>query len=97
MEEEEEGRGEEEGHPGGAWLDVRSDSTRLTALAPTWRSTGDVSIPSDVLEEVARITGTRKSRPQPRWHLHSRPSGRDLPLDRRVREQLAAASVCRKS
>ena len=75
----------------GLGFDVRSDSTRLTALAPTWRSTGDVSIPSDVLEEVARIHGYEEI---PAASLggtftHVPPAG-IYPLDRRVREQLAA-------
>lgn len=59
-------------------------------VAPTWRSTGDVSMPHDIVEEVARIYGYDNLtvadipitlRPSP--SLHRRP------LDRTIREQLA--------
>ena len=33
------------------------DDTSLRVVAPSWRSTGDVSLPHDILEEIARIHG----------------------------------------
>jgi len=72
-------------------FEVRLDGTHLRVLAPTWRSTGDVSLPEDVLEEVARSHGYA-SLPAARLggtFTHLAPA--ELrPLDRRVREQLAA-------
>jgi phenylalanyl-tRNA synthetase beta chain len=70
---------------------VRTDGTTLATVAPTWRSTGDVSIPDDVLEEVARILGYEEipaaALAGTLIHL---PPGETYPLDRRIREQLAA-------
>ena len=75
----------------GLGFDVRSDSTRLTTLAPTWRSTGDVSIPDDVLEEVARIHGYEEIPAASLGGTFTHvPRAGIYPLDRRVREQLAA-------
>jgi len=38
-------------------FDVTIDGDDLTVVAPTWRSTGDISIKDDVMEEVARMYG----------------------------------------
>lgn len=38
-------------------FDVAEDSGQLRVTAPTWRSTGDISLPEDIVEEVARIYG----------------------------------------
>jgi phenylalanyl-tRNA synthetase beta chain len=38
-------------------FDVSYDGDSMTVVAPTWRSTGDVSIKADVMEEVARMYG----------------------------------------
>jgi phenylalanyl-tRNA synthetase beta chain len=38
-------------------FDVSFDGDILRAVAPTWRSTGDISIPDDVMEELARMYG----------------------------------------
>jgi phenylalanyl-tRNA synthetase beta chain len=64
--------------------------TSLRIVVPTWRSTGDVSLPHDIVEELARIHGYDRLpvvRPEvvlnPVRSLHRRS------LDRTVREQLA--------
>ncbi len=36
---------------------VSESNDVFTVISPTWRSTGDVSIPEDIVEEVARIYG----------------------------------------
>ncbi len=38
-------------------FDVTISGDDLTVVAPTWRSTGDISIKDDVMEEVARMYG----------------------------------------
>lgn len=38
-------------------FDVKIDGTSMHVVAPTWRSTGDISIKDDVMEEVARMYG----------------------------------------
>ena len=36
---------------------TRAEDGTLTVTAPSWRSTGDISLPDDILEEVARLIG----------------------------------------
>ncbi|WP_409465432.1 hypothetical protein [Amycolatopsis sp. GA6-003] len=60
----------------------------LRVVAPSWRSTGDLSLPVDIVEELARIHGF-DALPAPRPVVTLTPSPR-LPLSRRVREVLAA-------
>ena len=38
-------------------FDVSIDGDNMHVIAPTWRSTGDISIKDDVMEEVARLYG----------------------------------------
>jgi phenylalanyl-tRNA synthetase beta chain len=38
-------------------FDVQIDGDNMHVIAPTWRSTGDISIKDDVMEEVARMYG----------------------------------------
>ena len=38
-------------------FDVQIDGDNMHVTAPTWRSTGDISIKDDVMEEVARMYG----------------------------------------
>lgn len=57
---------------------------------PTWRSTGDVSLPHDIVEEVARIYGyDRLAVAQTSVTLRTVRSLNRRSLDRDVREQLA--------
>lgn len=39
-------------------FDVQINGEDMHVIAPTWRSTGDISIKDDVMEEVARMYGT---------------------------------------
>ena len=78
-------------------FEVHLDGTRLRVLAPTWRSTGDVSLPEDVLEEVARIHGYESIPPARLGGAFTHLAPAELrPLDRRVREQLAARAEMRE-
>lgn len=38
-------------------FEVMADEDILRVTAPSWRSTGDISLPDDILEEVARLMG----------------------------------------
>lgn len=63
---------------------------RFHILAPTWRSTGDVSLPQDIVEEVARIYGyDRLAVAQTSVILRPVRSLNRRGIDREVREQLA--------
>lgn len=70
---------------------VAVDGSRLRLTAPTWRSTGDVSLPHDIVEEVARIHGFDRL-PMAPLPVTLKPvrSRNRRPLDRVIREQLAA-------
>ncbi|MCE7001944.1 phenylalanine--tRNA ligase subunit beta [Kibdelosporangium philippinense] len=62
----------------------------LSVVAPTWRSTGDVSLPHDIVEEIARIHGyDRLPAVRPTVALNPVRSLNRKPLGRSVREQLA--------
>ncbi|GAA5200997.1 phenylalanine--tRNA ligase subunit beta [Rugosimonospora acidiphila] len=72
-------------------------TSRLDVTVPTWRSTGDVSLPHDLVEEVARVHGY-DALPVAPLNVTLRPV-RDLrlrPVDRVVREQLAARAGMRE-
>lgn len=59
-------------------------------VVPSWRSTGDISIPNDIMEEVARMYGFENFEPTP--ITTSFKSGVNQPkidLDRKIREYLA--------
>ncbi|WP_116205929.1 hypothetical protein [Amycolatopsis circi] len=60
----------------------------LQVTAPSWRSTGDLSLPVDIVEELARIHGY-DALPARRPVVELAPRSR-LPLSRQVREVLAA-------
>ena len=73
---------------------VELDGDVFRVTAPTWRSTGDVSLPADIVEEVARLHGYDNFRfVAPRIDLQHLPRPRRLPLDRQVRELLAQAGM----
>ncbi|MGH3322212.1 MAG: phenylalanine--tRNA ligase subunit beta [Streptosporangiaceae bacterium] len=67
------------------------DADHLRVVVPTWRSTGDVSLPHDIVEEVARIHGYDNI-PVAQLSITLTPVHRlnRRPLDRTMREHLAA-------
>jgi phenylalanyl-tRNA synthetase beta chain len=66
----------------------------ITVTAPTWRSTGDIGLPHDVLEEVARIIGY-DDLPVAPLTVPLKPvrSLNRRPVERVVAERLAAAGL----
>ncbi|WP_435613359.1 phenylalanine--tRNA ligase subunit beta [Streptomyces sp. bgisy159] len=74
-------------------FDAEIDDTTLRVTAPTWRSTGDITLAHDVLEEVARIHGyDRLPRTRTSVTLHPVRSLNRAPVDRVIREVLAHRS-----
>lgn len=62
----------------------------LTVTAPTWRSTGDISLPDDILEEVARLMGYENfDFIPPVVALDKIVNQRDVDMERAIREYLA--------
>ncbi|HEX6501112.1 MAG TPA: phenylalanine--tRNA ligase subunit beta [Micromonosporaceae bacterium] len=81
----------------GLGFDVAVDGTTLRVAAPTWRSTGDVSLPHDLVEEVGRIHGyDRLIAVRPTIALTPVRRLNRRPLDRAVREQLATRAGLRE-
>ncbi|MFB9931696.1 hypothetical protein ACFORO_41185 [Amycolatopsis halotolerans] len=70
----------------GCTAEITGDQLRV--VAPSWRSTGDLSLPVDIVEELARIHGY-DALPARRPVVELTPRSR-LPLSRQVREVLAA-------
>lgn len=62
----------------------------LEVGVPSWRATGDVSLPEDVLEEIARLHGYENfTYVAPRVALHRLPLADRKPIEQRLRELCA--------
>jgi phenylalanyl-tRNA synthetase beta chain len=71
-------------------FEVRIEGDAAHIVSPTWRSTGDVSIPDDIMEEVARIYGFENFEPAPiTTSFEGAINQIEVDLDRRIREYLA--------
>jgi len=67
---------------------IKGDTIHV--IAPTWRSTGDVSIPDDIMEEVARMYGFEHFEPTPINAIFEGAINQlEVDVDRKVREYLA--------
>jgi len=72
-------------------FDVKIDGDALHAIAPTWRSTGDVSIPDDIMEELARMHGYENFAPSPIVTSFAGAINQpQVDIDRRIREFFAS-------
>jgi phenylalanyl-tRNA synthetase beta chain len=71
-------------------FDVGFNGDMMHITAPTWRSTGDVSIPNDIIEEVARIHGFENFEPAPIAMVFDGAINQpNIDIDRKLREYLA--------
>lgn len=71
-------------------FDVDVEGSDIRVIAPTWRSTGDVALPHDIVEEIARIHGYDNLPSAPiSITLRSARALNRHPVDRTVRELLA--------
>ncbi len=62
----------------------------LHVTAPSWRSTGDITLPDDILEEVARLMGYENFDFIPPKVVLEKPiNQRKVEMERSVREYLA--------
>lgn len=68
----------------------KKDDDHIVVLVPSWRSTGDVSLPDDILEEVARMIGYENFEfIAPKVALNKAIKQDDFDLERTLREYLA--------
>ena len=71
-------------------FDVTCENGNYTCVAPTWRSTGDISIKDDILDEIARILSFDSFEAQPLTITFEHPVHQlKESVDRKLREFLA--------
>ena len=71
-------------------FNVVFDGDNMHVTAPSWRSTGDISIKDDIMEEVARMYGYENFEATPiTTSFTSAINQLDVDLDRKLREYLA--------
>ena len=69
---------------------ISFDGDNLHGVVPTWRSTGDVSIQADIMEEVARMYGYENFEAEPITTTFDGAINQlDKDLERRIKEYLA--------
>ena len=69
---------------------VEISGDALHVVSPTWRSTGDISLPDDIMEEVARLYGYENFETAPITSTFTQAiNQRDMDLERRIREYLS--------
>ncbi|HHT20023.1 MAG TPA: phenylalanine--tRNA ligase subunit beta [Tissierellia bacterium] len=70
--------------------EVSFQNGRFTVKAPTWRSTGDIEIKDDILEEVARMLGYEAMTfVAPTIEMRAAVRQLDMDLERKLRQYLA--------
>ena len=71
-------------------FDVSFNDDNLHVVVPTWRSTGDVSIPDDITEEVARMYGLENFEAAPiETAFIGAINQLEIDMDRKIKEYLA--------
>jgi len=71
-------------------FELAFDNDLMHVTAPTWRSTGDISIPDDIMEEVARMYGFENFEETPITAVFTDSINQpEVDTDRKIREYLA--------
>jgi phenylalanyl-tRNA synthetase beta chain len=71
-------------------FEIAFDGDNMHVVAPTWRSTGDISIKADIMEEVARMYGYENFEPTPIVTAFDGAINQiDIDLERKIKEYLA--------
>ena len=71
-------------------FDIEFEGDIMHAVAPTWRSTGDVSIPDDIMEETARMHGFENFGQTPITTVFEGSINQPgIDIDRKIREYMA--------
>ncbi len=71
-------------------FDVSFSDDIMHVITPTWRSTGDISIPDDIMEEIARMYGYENFDPKPiTTSFDGAINQIKMDLDRNIKEYLA--------
>lgn len=71
-------------------FNVENNGGVLSVHVPSWRATGDVSLPDDILEEIARMIGYENfDFIPPTVRLEAAVNQKDVTLERAMREYLA--------
>ncbi len=69
---------------------ITFDGDNMHVVVPSWRSTGDVSVKADIMEEVARMYGYENFEATPiTTSFDAAINQRDFELERRIKEYLA--------
>jgi len=72
-------------------FELSFDGDNMYVISPTWRSTGDVSIPDDIMEEVARMYGFENFEPTPITTSFTGSINQlEVDIDRKIKEYLAS-------
>ena len=71
-------------------FEVAFDGDNMHITVPTWRSTGDVSIKDDIMEEIARMYGYENFEPSPITTTFTGAINQlEIDLERKIKEYLA--------
>ena len=71
-------------------FNINFNADTMHIVAPTWRSTGDISIPDDIMEEVARMYGFENFEPTPITTSFTGAINQiEVDIERKIKEYLA--------
>lgn len=71
-------------------FEIKDREESLSVTVPTWRATGDITIPEDLVEEVARIYGYNNITPQlPEFEIKPPEENKKLKLEKQIISILA--------
>lgn len=71
-------------------FEIKFNEDNMYIKVPSWRATGDISIPNDIIEEVARMYGLENFEPTPiTTSFEGSINQLEIDLDRKIKEYLA--------